>query len=250
MKVSPMKLRIALCCSLLAQAIAFSVQGPPVERKHFLGKVASSLVCGGISVGSFVVNPDAAIAIQKIYQPPADSQNGKVHVITGATTGLGLESAKRIATAGATIVITSRTASKGEQAVQKVQDYLSLKHIENSEVYYLTLDLDDLDSVKSFPERYNRRMSNKPIDVLMNNAGVGNIVPREFTKDGFERTFQSNHLVSSNTKPSSGCRRCRSHTVVYVRMFRYVGSVCIDSSIVPIPEPRGRKDHQCFVHSS
>lgn len=245
-----MKLLVALCCSLLAQTIAFSIQGPPVERKHFLNKVASSLVFGGVAVGSLVVNPDAAIATQKLYQPPANSQNGKVHVITGASTGLGLESAKRIATAGGTIVITSRTASKGEQAVQKVQEYLSLKNIENSQVYYLTLDLDDLDSAKSFPERYNRLMSNKPIDVLMNNAGVADIEPLELTKDGFERTFQSNHLVSSNTKLSSGCRRCRSHTLVCMRMFRYIGSVCIDSCIVPIPEPRGRKDRQCFVQSS
>lgn len=58
----------------------------------------------------------------------------------------------------------------------------------------MTLDLDNLESVKSFPERYNLLTSNKPIDVLMNNAGIAAIPEREITKDGFERTFQSNHL--------------------------------------------------------
>lgn len=145
-------------------------------------------------MGSLLVSPDAAYAAS-IYEAPPNSQTGKVNVITGASTGLGLESCKRIAAAGATVILTSRTVVKGERAVKQVQEYLSSKSIRNSEVYYLTLDLDDLESVKSFPQRYNVLTSNKRIDVLMNNAGVTGIPQRELTKDGFERTFQSNHLV-------------------------------------------------------
>ena len=90
--------------------------------------------------------------------------------------------------------MTSRTPTKGEKAVQEVQEFLLKKSVQNTNIYSLTLNLDDLESVKSFPERYNILTSNKPIDVLMNNAGVTGIPQREVTKDGFERTFQSNHL--------------------------------------------------------
>lgn len=180
-------------------------------------------------MGSLVVNPGASIAAPKIYRPPIDSQKGKVHVITGATTGLGLESAKRIASAGATVVMTSRTAPKGEQAVQKVQEYVSLKKIENAEIYCLTLDLDDLSCVKSFPERYARLMGDKPIDVLMNNAGVGNIAAREYTKDGFERTFQSNHLVRSSIALHLGAMSAIPISPTFCEFFHFKGPFLLTS---------------------
>lgn len=191
-------------------ALSPQVNKNHLNRKDFLGKLAtaSSLIIGTSTVvDGLGVNPasNAAFAATTdsqnsyhldIYTPPPNSQIGKVHIITGASTGLGLESAKRIAAAGATVILTSRTTTKGEKAVQQVQEYLKSKSIRNSEIYYLQLDLDDFESIQSFPERYNQLTSNKKIDVLMNNAGVAAIPQREVTKDGFERTFQSNHLVS------------------------------------------------------
>lgn len=162
-------------------------------RKDFISTLASSTLALGTALESATVTADPAFAAE-IYMPPVNSQRGKVHVITGGTTGLGLESAKRIAAAGGTVVLTSRTPTKGERAVQEVQEFLLKKSVQNTNIYSLTLNLDDLESVKSFPERYNILTSNKPIDVLMNNAGVTGIPQREVTKDGFERTFQSNHL--------------------------------------------------------
>ena len=133
-----------------------------------------------------------------VYEPPAHSMDGKVVVITGGTAGLGLESAKRLAAAGATVVLTSRTATKGNVAVSKVQEYLADRGVTNENVYSSVLDLDDLSSVKAFPQALSRlpvwKSNDAKIDVLMNNAGVMAIPDKQLTKDGIERTFQSNHL--------------------------------------------------------
>jgi NAD(P)-dependent dehydrogenase (short-subunit alcohol dehydrogenase family) len=172
------------------------------DRKGFLQKsaaAASALI--GTATSTCIGGVEPVLAAREIYRPAPNSLNGQIHVITGASTGLGLESAKRLAAAGATVVLTTRTTAKGERAVNQVQDYLAQQQQEKSvgisnsqHIYFLTLDLDDLSSVKSFPERYQRILGPRPIDVLMNNAGVAAIPNREVTKDGFERTFQSNHL--------------------------------------------------------
>ena len=62
-------------------------------------------------------------------------------------------------------------------------------------MYTVPLDLDDLENVKAFPKRLAASpVGDEQITVLMNNAGVMAIPERELTKDGYERTFQSNHL--------------------------------------------------------
>ena len=131
---------------------------------------------------------------RNIFSPAQGSLVGQVHVITGSSTGLGLESAKRLAAGGATVVCTVRTSSKGEKTLQEIRDYLGHRGIENRNVFYVTLDLDDLENVRTFPDRYKKLMGKKKITVLMNNAGVAAIPQRELTRNGFERTFQSNHL--------------------------------------------------------
>lgn len=78
-------------------------------------------------------------------------------------------------------------------ALESVKSYANERALSNPPLYALTLDLDDLSSVKSFPERYKGTVGLN-IDVLLNNAGVAAIPTRELTKDGFERTFQSNYL--------------------------------------------------------
>lgn len=156
------------------------------------------------------------------FQPPKDSMTGKIVLITGASSGLGLESAKRLALAGATVVVTARSTEKMLRTVQFVRDHCRSSSSSGSflnlapVVKGIVLDLDDLESVRSFPDRYRDKLlgrskildldemerealpptTTKPIDVLMNNAGCG---PRdeelvELTVDGFERVFQSCHL--------------------------------------------------------
>ena len=140
-----------------------------------------------------VIGAESANAATKIYEPSPGSLSGQVHLITGASTGLGLESAKRLAAADATIVMTTRTAAKGEVAKNSVLSSLRERSIANKEIYVLPLDLNDFSSVKSFPDRYEKMMGSRKIDVLMNNAGAVN-KDLLMTSDGVERTFQSNHL--------------------------------------------------------
>ena len=151
--------------------------------------VASAAVLGPSSSSS------SSSRSSKVYQPAPSSLSGKVMLITGGTSGLGLESAQRLSAAGATVVITARALARGERALESIRQYLSDQSMDNpGKVYVLELDLDDLESVRSFPQRY-KSLSLGPIDVLMNNAGVAAIPQREVTKDGFERTFQTNHLA-------------------------------------------------------
>ena len=110
--------------------------------------------------------------------PPLD---GKVVLITGANSGLGLESAKALAQRGARVVVGARSMEKASAALHEL----------GGRGEPLLIDLADLASVRAAAsqvrERYDR------LDVLMNNAGVM-AVPYMRTKDGFELQFGTNHL--------------------------------------------------------
>lgn len=166
-------------------------------RKKFLAGVAGAAVLGtATAAGAAVATTSQSNGNKKIYEPSPGSLDGKVVLITGASTGLGLESAKRLAAAGATIVLTSRNQAKGEIAVTNVEEYVREQGAagdDQKRVYSLVLDLDDLESVKAFPNSY-KALGLGDISVLLNNAGVMAIPDRQLTKDGYERTFQSNHL--------------------------------------------------------
>jgi len=196
--------------SLTKSIIYFGVLGPGVaawspagtssDRRGFLQNARKAAVVIGTATlgtaggGVLVESVEAAATSgSTIYQPPQGSLSGQVHVITGASSGLGLESAKRLAAAGATVVMTTRTDAKGETAKSQVQSYLQERSITNRNVYALTLDMDDLADIKLFPERLSKELGSSKIDVLMNNAGMLTKT-REITKDGLEKTFQSNHL--------------------------------------------------------
>jgi NAD(P)-dependent dehydrogenase (short-subunit alcohol dehydrogenase family) len=178
---------------MLAQ-VAEGFGSPQNNRRQFFQDVVKQgamIAAGGAVVAT---TPQPALAAGGPYYTPTEhSLDGKLMVVTGGTAGLGLETVKRLATGGASVILTSRTASKGNDAVNAVKDYLKEKGISNDKVYSAVLDLDDLESVKTFPGRLSAITTQKT-NVLVNNAGVMAIPDRELTKDGFERTFQSNHL--------------------------------------------------------
>jgi len=93
--------------------------------------------------------------------------------------------------------MTTRTAEKGVIAKKQVESYLSDKSIEYNKdtIHAIPINFDNLEEVRSFPERYRKEMGDRKIDILMNNVGRIN-QKREMTDDGFEKTFQSNHLGS------------------------------------------------------
>jgi len=114
-------------------------------------------------------------------------QQGRLAVITGATGGLGLETALALAGAGAEVVLTGRNAAKGEAALAAVRAAHPAANIR-----YADLDLASLASVKAFADRFLAERDG--LDLLVNNAGVMAPPTRHVTQDGFELQFGTNYL--------------------------------------------------------
>jgi NAD(P)-dependent dehydrogenase (short-subunit alcohol dehydrogenase family) len=111
------------------------------------------------------------------------SQVGRVFVVTGANSGLGLETARVLGNRGATVIMTVRDMAKGEAALETLRAEQSEGRFELRE-----LDLADLDSVRAFAAGVEH------VDVLVNNAGVM-MPPHTHTKQGYEVQFGVNHLA-------------------------------------------------------
>jgi light-dependent protochlorophyllide reductase len=116
--------------------------------------------------------------------------NNKTVIITGANSGLGFECAKTIAKANAGwhIVIACRNLKKGEEAKNKLITSTGFK-----EITVLQLDLASLQSVRAFVTILDKA-NLPPLQGLINNAGMQVMSGLEFTKDGYELTFGTNHL--------------------------------------------------------
>lgn len=112
-------------------------------------------------------------------------QRGRTALITGANSGLGLETARALAAKGARVVMACRNQSKAEAACQK----LTLGGGE--ELIPLELDLADLASVRRGATEVAERWGG--LDLLINNAGVM-APPRQLSAQGFELQFAVNHL--------------------------------------------------------
>lgn len=112
--------------------------------------------------------------------------DGKTVVVTGASSGLGLESARHLARSGATVVMACRNAERAGRAVSSIRST-----VPTADLDVLELDLANLTSVRSFTERLSEQ--HPVVDVLMNNAGVM-AVDSGRTVDGFETQFGTNHL--------------------------------------------------------
>jgi NAD(P)-dependent dehydrogenase (short-subunit alcohol dehydrogenase family) len=114
------------------------------------------------------------------------SQAGRVAVVTGTNSGLGFVTARELARAGATVVMTSRDPERGADAEQRLREA-----VPDADVRLEALDLASLASIREFATRI--RASYDGIDLLVNNAGVM-AIPRSTTADGFEMQLGTNHL--------------------------------------------------------
>ncbi|MGJ7417036.1 SDR family oxidoreductase [Streptomyces cinereoruber] len=113
--------------------------------------------------------------------------SGKRAVITGASDGIGLGIATRLAAAGAEVLLPVRNPRKGEAALAKIRQAAPAANLSLQ-----ALDLSSLDSVSAFGETL--RADGRPIHILINNAGVMTPPDRRTTADGFELQFGTNHL--------------------------------------------------------
>jgi len=112
---------------------------------------------------------------------------GKFAIVTGATGGLGYDTALALAEAGATVVVAGRNDAKGKDALDKI-----LALVPQAKISFEKVDLGSLESIKQVCTRINAR--NEGVDILVNNAGVMSPPNRLTTSDGFEIQFGTNHL--------------------------------------------------------
>ncbi|MBP7963844.1 MAG: SDR family oxidoreductase [Caldilineaceae bacterium] len=112
--------------------------------------------------------------------------SGKIAVVTGANSGLGYETARVLAQAGATVIMACRNPEKATAAAQSIQDLHPA-----GKIIVMQLDLADLDSVRGFAESFQAQ--HERLDLLINNAGIM-VPPFGITAQGFESQFGTNHL--------------------------------------------------------
>src|ERR1700684_2717861 len=120
-----------------------------------------------------------------MYRVP--DRTGKRAVVTGPNSGTGQEAARRIAEAGAHVIMAVRTVAKGDQAPAGI-----LARHPGASLEVRRIDLADLASVREFSE--GLLAEGTPVDALINNAGVMAPPTRMTTADGFELQFGSNFL--------------------------------------------------------
>ena len=118
---------------------------------------------------------------------PVPDQAGKLVVVTGANSGTGREAVRRLAGAGAHVVMAVRTVAKGERAREEI-----LAGQPGARLEVRRVDLADLSSVAEFGD--GLIADDRPVDILINNAGVMAPPTRMTTADGFELQFGSNFL--------------------------------------------------------
>lgn len=124
--------------------------------------------------------------INKWDETQIPSQKGRIAIITGASGGLGLETAQALTRKGATVIIAVRSAEKGNKAKSAIRS-----NQPDADVHVMPLDLADLDSVRAFAESF--ASSYTSLDLLINNAGVM-IPPYSQTKQGYELQMGTNHF--------------------------------------------------------
>jgi len=112
--------------------------------------------------------------------------SGKVFVVTGGNSGLGLETARELARKGGHVVIACRNAAQARAALENIRTSAPRASVES-----MSLDLADLASVRAFAAALRERHGR--LDALCNNAGVM-ALPYRKTVDGFEMQLGTNHL--------------------------------------------------------
>lgn len=110
---------------------------------------------------------------------------GKVAIVTGANSGMGLATAAALSDAGAKVIMLCRNEERGKEALAR------LKEKEERQLELILCDLGDYDSIRAFARTVKAK--HKKIDILVNNAGFISL-DRQETREGLERQFGINHI--------------------------------------------------------
>jgi NAD(P)-dependent dehydrogenase (short-subunit alcohol dehydrogenase family) len=109
---------------------------------------------------------------------------GKTAIVTGASSGIGVETARALASAGASVTLAVRNTAYGDRVAAEIRDSTA-----NREIRVGVIDLSDLVSVAGFVRSWAG-----PLDILVNNAGVMAVPELTVSPSGHEMQFASNHL--------------------------------------------------------
>jgi NAD(P)-dependent dehydrogenase (short-subunit alcohol dehydrogenase family) len=115
------------------------------------------------------------------------SLSGKVAVVTGASSGIGLETARALAHCGAHVFLAVRSVQAGHTAAKAITESTG-----NARVETLVLDLGSFSSIRACADTFLQRRL--PLSILINNAGVMATPEREIAPCGYEAQFATNHL--------------------------------------------------------
>ena len=115
------------------------------------------------------------------------SQQGRTIIITGATSGIGLEAAKVFSEKGAKIILPVRDLEKGKKVEQEIKQLFK-----SADITLMKLDISDFDSVQLFAGEFKKHYHH--LDLLLNNAGIMWTPQKETSKQGHELQFATNHL--------------------------------------------------------
>jgi NAD(P)-dependent dehydrogenase (short-subunit alcohol dehydrogenase family) len=133
-------------------------------------------------------NPTSLMKLQEeaIMTVQDGHMAGKVCMVTGATSGIGLVTARTLAQQGATVIAVGRNLTKGTSTVAHIQQETG-----NPSVEYMQADLSAQAQIRRLAQEFKSRYSH--LHVLVNNAG-GFFIKRQLSVDGIEMTFALNHL--------------------------------------------------------
>jgi NAD(P)-dependent dehydrogenase (short-subunit alcohol dehydrogenase family) len=132
-----------------------------------------------------VSRSDQSSSIRQLTGSGAGKLANKTILITGCSSGIGIETARALKATGARLFLTARDLSKGHKALGDI--------LEPGRVDLLLLDLNSLASVRSFASEFLEASGNQ-LNILINNAGIS-LTPEGKTADGFELQFGTNHLA-------------------------------------------------------
>lgn len=120
------------------------------------------------------------------WSPQGHDLTGQRAIVTGANSGIGLETARVLAQLGAEVILACRNAEKAAVAQAEIE-----QSAPDATVEVMALDLSSQASVAAFASAFNDQF--KSLDLLINNAGVM-VPPKTITDDGYELQFATNHL--------------------------------------------------------
>ncbi|KAG2310453.1 hypothetical protein Bca52824_022010 [Brassica carinata] len=145
-------------------------------------------------------------------------------IVTGSTSGIGRETARQLAEAGAHVVMAVRDTKAAHDLIQQWQRDWSAKGLPLN-IEAMELDLLSLDSVVKFSNAWNARLA--PLHVLINNAGIFAMgEEQKFSKDGYEHHMQVNHLAPALLSPPLPSLTALPSRIINVNsVMHYVGFV-------------------------